>query len=81
MVCDVQFGEEFIGLGTDVGLRAIRKERFRLHCAKNYRRNDVEVKDATANIVRTLRCLARLYAGHMQMKLVNLPAPRAVCCF
>jgi len=70
--CDIKFGEEFIALSTDVGLRAIRKERFRLHCAKNYRCNELEVKDAKANIVRTLCCLVRLYAGHMQMKLVKL---------
>ena len=73
MLCLVlQFGEEFIGLTTEVSLGAVRKERFRLHCAKNYSRNDDEVKDTTANIVTTLRCLTKLYAEHLQMKLVKL---------
>jgi len=67
-----KFSDEFIALATEVGLGAIRKERFRLHCARNYRRDDEEVKDTTANLVRTLCCLIKLYGQHMQMKLVKL---------
>jgi len=59
-------------LATEVGLDAVRKERFRLHCARNYRRNGEEVKDTMTNIVRTLCCLARLYGQHLQMKLVKV---------
>lgn len=67
-----QFGEEFIALGTEVGLKAIEKERIRLHCAEHYYRNNAEVKDTTANIVRTLLCLIKLYDRHLQMKLVTV---------
>lgn len=55
---------------AEAGLRAIRKERYRLFCAEHYYEDTSEINEATGSIVTVLDCLARLFDDHIQLKLV-----------
>jgi hypothetical protein len=66
----VQCGKSFPAPCAEAGLRAIRKERFRLFCAEHYYEDASEIDEATGSIITILDCLARLFDDHIQLKLV-----------
>jgi len=67
----LQFGKAYLRPCVEAGLRAIRKERFRMFCAEHYQVDHIEMMSAATSIITLLDCLARLFDDHLQLKLVR----------
>lgn len=66
-----QFESKFVQFCTLLALNSLRKERHRLEIARDCQKDEREAEDATGNLVRICRLVARLYAHHHQMYLVS----------
>ena len=64
-----QFGSRYLQFCTEVGMTALKKDRFLLDASK-IRKDDSETEEATAGLSKTCRVLAKLYQNHIQMHLV-----------